>query len=270
MKYLLNVLTATAILTGTSALAQDAVFFTGGVDGDYESESFDIRDRLAQRNVEIEVENRNGSDDITIQACSAEVPAMWIAQKDALYIREMEQGCTLVDIALYGNEYAMLFFPPNSRDDKLSDLDGSDTVLVDKIGSGSELTWRNMVNIESEHGGGDEWSTARIETDSPRRATSMASRGTISAVFLVRTLESGDVTSLLSQGWELGYMYDKDINDLQWNNGSLYEDERIDIVRDGRRQARNWSYVVPSFIGTTTLVERNHPKMFDEMISAAY
>lgn len=265
---IMTTLAAIALALPAIAQAETVLFYTGGEGGGYDAASRQIAQRLDQRGIEAEVVNRNGSDDITLQACNADGPSMWIAQKDALWVREMQDGCSLVDLGIYGEEYAMLFFPPDSRNDELSHLSAGDSVLVDKVGSGSELTWRNMVAIEAEHGGGDEWSQAAPVTQSPQRATSMASRGTIQAVFLVRTLQSDDVTALLSQGWDLGYMYDRDINDLQWNGAALYDAERVEIVRNGSRQDRDWAYVVPSFIGTTQSVERGNPDMFDAILSA--
>lgn len=252
-----------------AAAAQDITFYTGGEGGGYDGKARDIAQRLDQRGQSVEIINRNGSDDITLQACNNPENAAWIAQKDALWVREIQDGCTLVDVGIYGTEYAMIFFPPNSRNDELSHLSEGDSVLVDKVGSGSELTWRNMVSIEAEHGGSDAWSQANIVAESPKRATSMASRGTVQAVFLVRTLQSKDVTALISQGWDLGYMYDRDINDLQWNGGPLYEAEKVAIIRDGSRKDRDWAYVIPSYIGTTEAVERNNPDLFDALLSAA-
>lgn len=264
----MTTIAAIALALPAIAQADTVLFYTGGEGGGYDAAAVDIAQRLEQRGVEAEIVNRNGSDDITLQACRAEGPSMWIAQKDALWVREIQDGCQLVDLALYGSEYAMIFFPPGSSDNELSDLDAADTVLVDRVGSGSELTWRTMVGIEAEHGRGDEWSLAGTETSSPQRATSMASRGTIQAVFLVRTLQSGDVAALISQGWELGEMYDRDINDLEWNGSPLYEAERVDIVLEGDRRGRDWAYVVPSFIGTTPAVERREADLFDAMLSA--
>lgn len=252
-----------------SAMAEEITFYTGGKGGGYDKASHDIAARLAQRGHTVTIENRNGSDDITLQACGDDDAAMWIAQKDALYIREMTSGCILPEVAIYGTEYAMLFFPPDSRLNELSDLGESHSILVDKIGSGSELSLRTMINIEKEHGRSDAWTKVGIETSPYTRASSMASRGTVDAVFLVRTLASDDITRLLRAGWTLGELYDKDINDLKWNGNPLYNAEKVAIIRDGRRVGKDWAYEVPSLIGTNESVEYDSPELFDDMINAA-
>lgn len=267
MKTFITLIAATLI--STAAAAETVTFYTGGEGGGYDAASRNIAERLEQRSHTVEIENRNGADDITLQACGADKPAMWIAQKDALYQREMLDGCFLPELAIYGTEYAMIFFPPDSRIDELDELDANSTILVDRIGSGSELTWKTMVSIEQQHGRSNDWSEATLDYSSYGRAPSMASRGTIQAVFMVRTLQSNDVTRLLTAGFELGYLYDKDINDLEWNGQPLYEAEKVAIIREGRRVGRNWAYIVPSLIGTNEATERNFPDLFDAMISAA-
>lgn len=248
--------------------AEPVTIFTGAAGGGYDTKAVGIGERLVQRGVEVEIVNRKGSDDITLQACASETPAVWIAQKDALWKRETKDGCRLVDLAVYGKEYAMIFFPPKSGNNELSDLDAEDTVLVDRVGSGSELAWTNMVSIEEEYGRGNDWSKAQTSAKTVRRADSMASRGTIQAVFLVRTLGSSDVANLLENGWKLGEMYDKDINDQMWNGAPLYEAEKVTITMNGKKAGKDWAYVIPSFIGTTAAVERDHPDTFDAIFSA--
>lgn len=267
MKRIISI--AMTIALGAPVMAADVTFYTGASGGGYDRASQKIAARLAQRGHNVTIDNRNGSDDITIQACNSEAPAMWIAQKDALYKREMEGGCVLVDVGMYSTEYAMLFFPKGSRDNELSDLEEGDTVLVDRIGSGSELTWKTMAAIEEEHGRGDDWSKAELEYSPYGRATSMASRGTVQAVFMVRTLKSDDITRLLRAGWELGELYDKDINDLDWNGSELYEAKKIALIRDGRRLGKDWAYVVPSLIGASEGIEYQSPELFEDMINAA-
>ena len=264
---LLTLAAVTALLS-LPAHADGVTIYTGAEGGGYDGKAREIAQRLEQRGLSPVIQNRKGSDDITLQACSSDNPAVWIAQKDALYKREIQDGCPLVDLVLYGKEYAMIFFPPESDQNELSDLSASDTVLIDRVGSGSELAWRNMAAIEKEHGRGNEWSDAQTATKSVKRATSMASRGTVQAVFLVRTLNSADVTSLLEQGWELGEMYDRDINDLEWNGAPLYEAEKVTLTLNGKKAGKDWAYVIPSYIGTTAAVERGDEDTFEAILSA--
>ena len=259
-------MTAAAIGIGLMAHAEPLTIYTGGKGGGYDGKAREIAQRLAQRGYDVEVENRNGSDDITLQSCQNDV-SMWISQIDAIYTREMKDGCYLPVVADYGSEVAAIFFWPSSRLDELSDLDDSHTVFVDKVGSGSELTWRTMVSIEQEHGRSDDWTTASVMTGDLRRATALANRGKLHAVLLVRKTNSKDFERLLDAGWELGELYDKDINDLEYGTKALYEGVKVNLTAGGKAH-RDYGYIVRSFIGTTETVELEHADLFDAMLGA--
>jgi hypothetical protein len=68
---------------------------------------------------------------------------------------------------------------------------------------------------------------------------------------------------LLDQGWDLGELYDKDINDLKFGAKPLYKATKIKIGKN-----RGDGYVVPSFIGTTEAIERDRPDVFDALLGA--
>ncbi|NEN91186.1 MAG: hypothetical protein F6K48_20665 [Okeania sp. SIO3H1] len=268
-----KVLLATAALVALTSTAhsEEVTWITGLPGGGYAANAKDGAARLEQRGHTVTIENRNGSDDITLAACQAAEDGslvVWEAQLDALYKREINDGCVLVEAATSKMEYAMLFFPPDSRNRKLSHLDESDVVLVGKVGSGAELTNRNMAEIEKEHGRGDDWSNAERATGDFRRATSMATRGTISAVMLVGTISNKDAIRLIKAGWRFGELWDKDINDLKWGSRPLYNSTKITFVVDGKKHT-NHVYEVPSLIGTTEAVEFDHTDLFDDIISAA-
>jgi TRAP-type uncharacterized transport system substrate-binding protein len=256
----------TLFSTSYWAFAQDLTIYAGVEGGGYDARAQDIAKRLSQRQIATTVVNRAGSDDITLQACR-DPQSLWIAQKDALWLREQE-GCYLVDLGVYGEEVAVILFPPGSRLTKLSHLEARHRVLVDRVGSGSELSWRTMVKIEREFGRSNSWSAATTVSEAVARAQSLAQRGEIDAVFLVRTTGSPDLKRLLDQGWILGEMYDRDITDLKYGNRPLYESRRVEINDSNNRRFRNYAYVVPSFIGTTEQVERSNPQMFDELLRA--
>lgn len=258
-----TILAAIALVAAaTCAVAEPVTIYTGGKGGGYDAAAQTMAARMAQRGYEVTVENRNGSDDITLQACRDE-NAVWIAQIDALYAREMKDGCFLPVVADYGTEVAALFFAPGSRMNDLGDLDGGKTIFVDKVGSGSELTWRTMVAIELEHGRGDDWTKAQTETSDLRRATAMANRGKVHAALLVRKESSADFQMLIDQGWELGDLSDKDINDLKYGSKPLYERTKVRIGK-----AKDNGYLVPSFIGTTEHIERDEIDLFDAILGA--
>jgi len=248
-------------------MADPMVIYTGGKGGGYDAAAKNLVARMEQRGVTAVVENRAGSNDITLQACK-NPNSGWIAQIDALYVREMTDGCSLIVLGDYGTEMAAIFFSEKSGLDDMDDLTANHTIFVDKLGSGSELFWKTAVSIEVEHGGSDEWIEANVITGDLRRATPMANRGKIHAIVLVRSLaKSGDFTKLLKQGWVLGQLWDKDINDLQYGTTSLYDPEKFELIVDGKRH-RNWGYSVKSFIGTTEAVEMDNYDVFDAMLSA--
>ncbi|MBU2867031.1 hypothetical protein [Pacificibacter marinus] len=264
MKYL-NLLCSGLVgllLSASIATAEPLTIYAGGKGGGYDTAAVSIAARLNQRGIDAVVENRGGSDDITLQACR-NPNSVWIAQIDALYTREFKDGCFLPVIAEYGDEVAVLMFAPGEKANELSDLNASHTVFVDKIGSGSELTWRTMVAIEKEHGKSNAWIEASLETSDLRRATALAGRGLVHAALLVRKPNSPDITRLLDQGWDLGELYDKDINDLKFGAKPLYKATKIKIGKN-----RGDGYVVPSFIGTTEAIERDSPDVFDALLGA--
>lgn len=255
----------------TRASAQETpdtvTIYTGSAGGGYDSRARVIAQRLEQRGVNVVIENMNGSDEITLAACR-DPHSMWVAQKDALYVREVRDGCALVDLALYGDEVAAIFFPPDSRLNELSDLDSAHTVLVDRLGSGTDLAWRTMVSIEVEHGRSDDWTEAQVEYGQVRRATSLATRGRVHAVVLVRRANSPEFQMLVDQGWSLGELYDRDINDLKYGSNELYEAIKVDFVDASNKRHKDDGYRIPSFIGTTEIIERDFPDLFDLMLGA--
>lgn len=242
--------------------AQSITVFTGVKGGGYDSTARMLEQRLEQRGLTVEVENRKGSDDITLQACSND-SSVWIAQSDALWKREMNEGCLLEVLADYGDEVGMLFFPPNSSNKKLSHLSSGDLVFVAGVGSGSELTFANQQSIEKEHGRSDEWSDAQKVTGDVRRLSALANRGKVTAAFLVTTPNSKSVQKMIDSGWRCGEMYDKDINDLMWGDKPLYEPVKYTA---GKKTC--WGYRVPSFIGTTEAIALDQPELFDKLLGA--
>lgn len=254
-----------ALLTG-AAQAQDLTIYAGAKGGGYDAQAKVIAQRLQQRGVNVQVENRNGSDDITLQACN-DPSALWIAQIDALYTREMRDGCALPAVGDYGSEVAVILFPPKSRIDELDELTASSTVFVDRVGSGSELFWRTITAIEAEHGRGDAWSKATPLTGDLRRLQVLAKRGKVQAAVLVRKEKSADLDKLLKAGWSLGYLKDKDINDLPYGEKPLYEGRKIRLEAGGKAH-KGYGYTVESLIGTTETIEADHPQLFDAILGA--
>ncbi len=260
------VVAGAASLASAVSAAEPITVYTGTKGGGYDKAAQNIAARLGQRGIEIAVENRAGSDDITLQACQND-RSMWVAQIDALYKREMKDGCHLSVVADYGDEVAMLFFPPDSELDELDDLTSAHKVFVAKVGSGSELSFKNMQAIEKEHGRKDKWSDAEVVTGDLRRLNALANRGKVNAAFLVMKPSDNRVQKLLDTGWTLGYLYDKDINDLMFGEKPLYEAVKVSVKVESKTR-KNWGYLIKSFIGTTEVVEMDEEDAFDAMLSA--
>jgi TRAP-type uncharacterized transport system substrate-binding protein len=234
--------------------------------GGYDKFAKTMAQRLTQRGyTSTTVSNHNGSDAISLAACNNKAD-VWIAQIDAIYAR-FNEGCVLVPVADYGTEYAMLLVPPESRIDELSDIDETHTVAVDAIGSGTELFWKTISSIEQgKDGSKDDWSRARIIESSAEQLNTMANFGDIQAAILVRKLDSESISMLLNQGWQLAELWDKDIDDEQFNNKSLYESAKVKVP--AIRPQTNWIYEVRSFVGVSP-AHSNDRQLRTDVASAA-
>ena len=251
--------------TMSSAKAEPLVFYTGAEGGGYHKKSVDLVNRMKQRGVDVVLQNRNGSDDITLQACQNPNSA-WIAQHDAVWKREME-GCTLMDVGVYGIEYAFLLFPPKSDLGKLRDLTASHTVLVDKVGSGSELTWDTMVKIEKDYDPDSSWLKASKDNSEIKLAVSRAARSEIDAVFMVRSQNSDDIKRLVKSGWTVGEMWAEGVEEYQWGNNAMYPSHKLAFMVEGKK-LNAWVFDVTTLIGTTYDVSQDN-KVYGELVNIA-
>lgn len=219
MKSTILALLATTI--ALPALAEPLIIGAGKAGKGYDNAAQKLAIRLSQRNTDAVVSNFEGSDEITLALCNSRADIGY-SQIDAIYARGQE-GCFLKPIGIYGTEYAQIWFPPKSRLDELEDLTAEHKVLVDTIGSGSELFWNTIVSIETgDDGSSDEWAKAQPEYEPIDMAPTLASFGEIDAVIMVRKPGSDDAQFLHEQGWFPGWIYDKDINDLMFNDVPLY------------------------------------------------
>lgn len=178
------------------------------------------------------VVNFEGSDAISKAVCSGEVD-VGITQIDGIYARQKD-GCTLKVVGIYGTEHVYLMVPPGSEIGQLSDLTAKSHIQVDTIGSGTDLYWQTIVGIENGPDGNQSgWQKAQPVNDIAVMAQTNASFGTINAVLFVTGTDSTDVKTLYDAGWTLVPVYDKDLNDLVFNNTSLYPAEDAEIVGTG-------------------------------------
>lgn len=247
-----NIILAAGITLATltsPGMSAELVIATGKVDGGYDTATTNLAQRLTQRGYDVETINMNGSDEITMALCSG-MASVGLTQIDAIDARAAE-GCSLRPVGVYGDEMAVILFPPKSPHDELDDLDDSHSILVDTIGSGTDLFWRTAVRIENgEHGNQSDWAKAAPVNESIALADTMASFNEIDAVIMVRKSGSADLNTLLSRGWTLGELYDKDLNDYQFNGSALYESEKFRLKTPSGTH-KEYGYIVRSFYVTT-------------------
>ncbi|MGB0660387.1 MAG: hypothetical protein ACPGNV_09430 [Mangrovicoccus sp.] len=255
--------------SSVAAQAADLTIAVGQPGRGYEARGLEIGQRLAQRGYDVTVENFEGSDAISLAVCDGRAD-VGIMQIDAIYARGAE-NCSLKTVGSYGDEYAFLLFPPKSKNDELSDLGEGDKILVDTIGSGTELFWRTIVSIETgDKGNKSKWAKATPIYDLTILADTMASAGEIDALLVVGIPTNAEVLGLLEKGWELGELWDKDINDMNFRGGSLYEYEKVEIKVPGRwRALKDDAYVVPSFIVVRDELAATDRRAYGDIAAAA-
>jgi len=260
MKLTSVILAAALAITATAGFAQDkaspVIIAAGMQGGGYDKFAKTMATRMGQRGYSaVTVSNNNGSDAITLAACNDKAD-VWIAQVDAIYTRYQE-GCILSPVADYGTEVAVLLVPPKSDIDELSDLTEKHRIATDGIGSGTELFWKTIVTIEnSDNGSKNAWSKAKPVESSPEMLNTMANFGDIQAAVLVRKTDNDQIKMLLNQGWKTAELWDKDINDEEFNNLPLYESGEATFSFT-KGEVRNWVYNVRSFVGVTKKASDN-------------
>jgi hypothetical protein len=267
LTYLMSIAALLCTTSIQTTYAADPMVIAAGKEGKgYDAKAKEIAERMKQRGIPTTVSNLNGSDEISLAVCSGQAQ-IGIMQIDAVYARAQD-GCTLKAVGIYGTEIGVILFPPNSDYDELSDLTEADTIAVDTIGSGTALFWSTLVKIEnSKDGSGDEWAKTKVSYDPIELANTNASMGSIKALLLVRKPDSPDISSLLELGWTLGYLYDKDINDLTFNGGSLYESAKVKVTYSDT-YVKNWTYAVRSFIVVNSKVANGDRQVFQTIAAS--
>jgi len=265
-----KILLATAAVIGMAIPATaDTIIAVGQEGRGYEAFGKNMVSRLVGK-LPAEIKNYEGSDAISRAVCDGEAQ-VGIMQIDAIYARQKE-GCSLRVVGTYGTEYAYMLVPPGSKIDELHDLAAGSKVLVDTVGSGTDLFWNTIVSIETgPQGNKSGWAKAASVNDPVFLAPSMADLGEIDAVLIVGTTKSKDVKELIDAGWELAAIDDKDINDEVFNGSSLYPREDAEIEGTGgwlSGNESNTSYAIRSFIvvGTELAADR---RAFADVAQAA-
>lgn len=261
-----TIASAAILAMAATAVNADIVIATGKQGGGYDRASQTLAQRIEQRGIDVAVTNMNGSDEISLALCrnSAQVGYMQI---DAFWQRAQD-GCQLKAIANYGTEVAYILFPPNSEIDELEELTEQHTVLVDTVGSGSELFFRTIQKIEKEEGRGNAWSDVSMNTDGLDIAPAAGMMGDVHAVVMVRKPNSPDMVRLLDLGWTLGWMKDRNIDDLEFNGKSLYEGNKVQLVDSAGKKHKGFGYNVSSFVVVNNEIQKDK-KLFSEVTIAA-
>lgn len=250
------------------AMAEPLAIAAGKPGGGYDRRALQIEQRLEQRGIEAAIVNLNGSDEISLAVCAGRAQ-IGIMQIDAIHARSLE-GCQMKAVAAYGTEMALLLFPPRSDNDQLSDLGSGSAVMVDTIGSGADLFWRTIVRIETgEDGDKDEWASARAVNDPMELANASAGMGEIQAVLMVQKPDNALLQSLLGQGWTVGELWDRDIDDLDFNGSPLYVSEKMTIPTPSGKSVSAWGYGVRSFITVAQAAATGDRQRFAAITAAA-
>lgn len=274
MRSLFNVLAVLSLAVGFAAMLTEPVsadaltIAAGKPGGGYDRRAQQMEQRLEQRGIEAQIVNLNGSDEISLAVCAGRA-GIGIMQIDAIYARSLE-GCQMKAVAAYGTEMALLLFPPRSDNDQLSDLGPGSAVMVDTIGSGADLFWRTIARIETgEDGDGDEWASARAVNDPIELANASAGMGEIQAVLMVQKPDNAALQALLGQGWTVGELWDRDIDDLDFNGGPLYLADEMTIPTPSGKNTSAWGYGVRSFVTVPQTVATGDRLRFAAITAAA-
>jgi tripartite-type tricarboxylate transporter receptor subunit TctC len=256
------------ILAATQVLA-DISIGAGKPGGGYDSYAQSLATRVAQRQIAATVVNYNGSDEISLALCSNNVQVAPV-QIDAIYARAAE-GCELKPIGVYEGEYAVMMVPPKSPINELEDLTENSVVMVDTIGSGSELFANTIKSIElGDEGSKNKWAKFQVNNDPVELAHAAAGIGDVDALILVRRLHSDsgltEIRSLLRLGWTFAELYDKDLNDVSFNGKPLYEGDYF-VVKDEGRNYKSYGYVVRTFVVANKELQKDK-KTFAEIVKA--
>lgn len=249
MKRILYATAAIIAMALPTVTAAQTIIAVGQEGRGYETFGKKMVDRLDGKLLAV-TENYEGSDAISRAVCDGEAQ-VGIMQIDAIYARQKE-GCSLRVVGTYGTEYAYMLVPPKSKIDELHDLTAGQKVLVDTVGSGTDLFWNTIMSIETgPQGNKSNWSKATSVNDPVFLAPSMADLGQIDAVLIVGTTKSKDVKELIDAGWKQAAIDDKDIDDEIFNGSSLYPRETAEIEGTGgwlRGNASTKSYAIRSFV----------------------
>lgn len=250
MRFLGMAAAVASSLFALQAYAGEVTLCAGAPGGGYDGLMRAVGTELTKQGHTTTILNLSGSENI-LNALDGKQCAYGPAQGDVFYLmtknsQGLQASVTPVDI-LY-NEVMTLVCSSASGIDELEDLQAGDTVIVDSIGSGSALTWENIRNIEKEFGNGSSWASAQPVYQPLDEAGGALALGQAKCAFGVGKVPSNWALSLQERGHTVSYIYDKDINDLEFPVGqSLYEGIRIQAA-SGAYRSKFDTYKVPAIL----------------------
>lgn len=211
------------------SIAETVTLAAGAPGGGYDNLMKKISSELTNRGHTVVIKNLGGSEDILSCLDSGQCD-YGPAQKDIYYLMNkqnagLSSGVTPLDI-LY-REAMTLACSEESGIDELEDISADNTIIIDKLGSGSALTWSNMVSIEKEFGNGSSWASAKTVFKPLDEAGADIALGNADCAFGVGKVPSTWAKNLEERGLTISYIYDKDLNDLIFNKQPLYNSYRI-------------------------------------------
>lgn len=251
VKKILFRLSAALLVSGAvlySAKADEVTFCAGKEGGGYDSVMKAIGAELQKSGDTVIVKNLDGSEAILNSLVDGGCQ-YGPAQKDISYLLGKNNPALSSSVqasALLYNEVMTLVCSKESEIDELEDMTKDTTVIVDTFGSGSALTWENLVNIEKEYGNGSSWAEATAVYSGLSEAEAAISVGEAQCAFGVSKLPAAWAKQMESDGFTIAYIEDKDINDLEYPKGaSLYE---AYWVPAGPYSQKFWTYKIPAVL----------------------
>ncbi len=216
--------------------------------------------------------NYAGSDEISRALCAGDVQ-VGIVQIDAMFVRE-RSDCVMEIVAEYGDETAFLLVPEDSEITSLAGFTTETKVMTDTAGSGTDLFWRTIVQIEKGFGDSlfdniDDWVEADQVYGSTDRAAALAEAGRIDVAILVGNPQSPEVLALIDEGWTLGTLRDPNITEEEFNGDELYEITDVEVDVGGWFNVKGTGYEVDSFIVANQAWAAANDPVFREVVAAA-
>jgi len=247
-RFYLGIVAASALLASVPiAQSAEVTICSGRSGGGYDALMKSIGAEIEKKGHTVTLINLAGSEDI-LNNLAAGKCSFGPAQKDIYYgmnKKDASLSSTVGVTAPLYNEVMTLMCSKSSNYDELEDIQEGDQIIVGEIGSGSALTWENIVAIEKEYGGSDDWSKATPIFEPLDEAAGQLQLGTAKCAFGVGKVPINWALAIEELGGYVGWIYDKDINDLEFNGASLYEAVRVPY---GAYTSKFDTYVVPAIL----------------------